>query len=150
MKDLVDRYSGTVMLGKELATFYREMPDFFVVDDGGEPLACGALHIRSEGLGEIGTVAVRPEQHGRGIGSLLIRRLLEEAAAAGLRDVFVLTFETGFFARHGFRVLAEEPQPVSVGCGRMGLLAVDDASLFLDLGQAKVNTLGNTRMMLTL
>ncbi len=150
MKDIIDRYAGTVMLGKELAALYEDVSEFFVVEHDAAILACGALRVWEEDLAEIRTVAVLPSARGRGLGTLLVRRLLDEAARIGLRRIFVLTFETEFFARHGFHPLVEEPQPVSVGCGRMGLPAADGASLFLDLGQAKSNTLGNSRMMLTM
>lgn len=149
MKGIIDRYAGTVMLVKESAALYRDVADFLVIEDAGEVLGCGALHVRGD-LGEIGTVAVLPVARGRGVGSLLVARLLDRAIGIGLGRVFVLTFESAFFARHGFHPVAERPQPISVGCGRMGLPALDGAPLFLDLGQAKPNTLGNTRMVLGL
>ena len=66
------------------------------------PLGCGALHVIWEDLGEIRTLAVNPKVKGHGVGHALVARLLTEARTIELERVFVLTFETTFFSRHGF------------------------------------------------
>ncbi|WP_258904336.1 GNAT family N-acetyltransferase [Actinokineospora sp. UTMC 2448] len=146
VKAIIDRYAGTAMLGRDLAALSEVLSDFLVIERVGEVVACGALHPRGGDVGEIASVAVRPGEHGRGVGSLVVECLLAAAKARGLGRVYVLTFQTEFFARHGFRAVSEVPQPVSVSCGRMGLSA-DDGALFIDLGHAKPNTLGNVRMI---
>ena len=63
--------------------------------------------------------------------------------------VFVLTFATGFFGRHGFRVISGTP--VAAEVYRELLRSYDEGvAEFLDLERVKPNTLGNTRMLLRL
>jgi len=63
--------------------------------------------------------------------------------------VFCLTFETRFFGRHGFVPI--EGQAVSPDVYAELLRSYDDGvAEFLDLERVKPNTLGNTRMLLTL
>lgn len=150
MKRIIDNYSGKVMVDRSLLTLYEDIDEFSVVESGGRLLACGALHIRRGDTGEIRAVAVRPDQRGRGVGSTLVRRLVEAAREAGLRHVFLLTFEIEFFARFGFRIVAEDRQTVSVGHGRLEPPARNGATLLLDEVEAPTNTLGNTMMVLDL
>ena len=75
--------------------------------------------------------------------------LLDRARALDLQRVFCLTFETEFFARHGFRVI--EGTPVEQDVYSELLRSHDDGvAEFLDLARVKPNTLGNTRMLLQL
>jgi hypothetical protein len=61
----------------------------------------------------------------------------------------VLTFATGFFARHGFEEI--EGTPVSHEVYAELLRSYDEGvAEFLDLGRVKPNTLGNSRMLLRL
>jgi len=67
----------------------------------------------------------------------------------GLARVFVLTFETHFFARHGFTKI--DGTPVSPEVYAEMRRSVDEGvAEFLDLPYVKPNTFGNTRMLLEL
>ena len=83
--------------------------------------------------------------------SLVVKHGNLSAAARelGLARVFVLTFETEFFARHGFVKIDGTPvsQEVYDEMRRSPDLGVAE---FLDLPYVKPNTLGNTRMLLEL
>jgi amino-acid N-acetyltransferase len=60
-----------------------------------------------------------------------------------------LTFETEFFGRHGFKEI--QGTPVSPDVYNELLHSYDSGvAEFLDLESVKPNTLGNTRMLLTL
>ena len=75
--------------------------------------------------------------------------LLDEARALGVRRVFVLTFETGFFGSFGFVPIDGTPVPPAVY--EQLLRSYDEGvAEFLDLERVKPNTLGNTRMLLHL
>jgi hypothetical protein len=100
-------------------------------------------------LAEIRTVAVDESCQGHGIGHHLIEALLDSAREVGVARVFVLTFATGFFARHGFEEI--EGTPVSHEVYAELLRSYDEGvAEFLDLGRVKPNTLGNSRMLLWL
>jgi amino-acid N-acetyltransferase len=86
---------------------------------------------------------------GRGVGHLLLERLLAAARELGVRRVFCLTFEVAFFSRHGF--IEIDGSPVAPDVFEELLRSYDEGvAEFLDLERVKPNTLGNTRMLLHL
>ncbi|CCH34182.1 amino-acid N-acetyltransferase [Actinosynnema sp. NPDC047251] len=149
MKALIDHYAGQVLLAKPLVTLFEDIQEFWVAEEGGVVLGCGALHVLWEDLAEIRTVAVSPEALGRGIGHRLVRQLVETARELQLSRVFVLTFETTFFSRHGFVEI--DGTPVSPEVYEEIMRSADEGvAEFLDLSYVKPNTLGNSRMLLHL
>ncbi|WP_326826368.1 amino-acid N-acetyltransferase [Streptosporangium sp. NBC_01756] len=151
IRRLVDTYGGVGrrLLEKATVTLYEDVQEFWVAEQAGTVVGCGALHVLWEDLAEIRTVAVDPGCRGLGIGNLIVSELLRTAGELGLRRVFCLTFEVGFFARHGFREIQGTPVSPEVYAE---LLASYDEGVaeFLDLEHVKPNTLGNTRMLLHL
>jgi amino-acid N-acetyltransferase len=149
IKGLVDHYAGRVLLAKPLVTLYEDVQEFWVADTGGVVVGCGALHVLWEDLAEIRTVAVEPATACHGIGHAVVTALVEVARALRLARVFVLTFETEFFARHGFVPIHGAPVSEDV-YAQMRRSADEGVAEFLDLPYVKPNTLGNTRMLLEL
>lgn len=149
IKALVDSDAGKVLLEKELVTLYEDVQEFWVAELAGELVGCGALHVLWEDLAEIRTVAVERSMRGRGIGHALVRRLLRLAGELGVARIFVLTFETEFFSKHGFVEIEGTPVPSEV-YEEMRRSADPGVAEFLDLPFVKPNTLGNTRMLLRL
>ena len=149
VKSLVDHYTGRVLLAKELVTLYEDVQEFWVAEQDGQVVGCGALHVLWEDLGEIRTVAVHPERAGRGVGSSLVEALVATARALELSRLFVLTFERDFFARHGFVEI--DGAPVEPEVYQLMRRSYDaGVAEFLDLAHVKPNTLGNARMLRTL
>ena len=73
----------------------------------------------------------------------------ETARELGVRRVFCLTFEVEFFSRHGFGVI--DGVPVQHEVFEQILKSYDEGvAEFLDLERVKPNTLGNSRMLLSL
>ncbi|MFC7458453.1 amino-acid N-acetyltransferase [Brachybacterium sp. GCM10030267] len=135
-----------ILLGKDLVSYYEAVQEFLVaVDEEGDVVGCGALHVMWEDLAEVRTLAVRDDQRGTGLGHRMLLALLERATELGLSRVFCLTFEVGFFSRHGFEVMSEDVDPEIYN----QLLRSPDEGIaeFLDLARVKPNTLGNTRMI---
>ncbi|MEJ2345323.1 MAG: GNAT family N-acetyltransferase [Gammaproteobacteria bacterium] len=60
--------------------------------------------------GHIGRMAVLPAWRGRGVGSALLRALLEEARRRGIEHPFLhaQTTAVGFYLRHGFAIAGNE------------------------------------------
>ncbi|BDH57020.1 amino-acid N-acetyltransferase [Tsukamurella sp. PLM1] len=149
IKRLIDVYAGKILLEKNLVTLYESVQEFWVYEVDGEVQGCGALHVLWSDLGEIRTLAVNPAVKGHGIGHKIVARLLDEARFLELRRVFVLTFETTFFGRHGFEEI--DGTPVSAEVYNELCRSYDEGvAEFLDLSYVKPNTLGNTRMLVTL
>ena len=152
IKRLVDIYAGRILLEKNLVTLYESVQEFWVAEHPAEPgqlVGCGALHVLWADLGEVRTIAVDPTFTGRGVGRAIVEQLLRVAHELELQRVFVLTFETEFFARHGFTEI--EGTPVSAEVFDEMCRSYDiGVAEFLDLSYVKPNTLGNTRMLLVL
>jgi amino-acid N-acetyltransferase len=149
IKRLIDIYAGRILLEKNLVTLYEAVQEFWVAEVDGEIVGCGALHVLWSDLGEIRTVAVDPKVKGRGVGHLVVGRLVEVARELELERVFVLTFEVDFFGRHGFAEIEGTPVTAEV-YAEMCRSYDTGVAEFLDLSYVKPNTLGNTRMLLTL
>ncbi len=149
IKRLIDIYSGRILLEKNLVTLYEAVQEFWVAESDGRVVGCGALHVLWADLGEVRTVAVDPQVKGRGAGHLLVGRLIEVARELELERLFVLTFEVDFFSRHGFTEIEGTPVTAEV-YAEMCRSYDTGVAEFLDLSYVKPNTLGNTRMLLTL
>ena len=149
IKSLVDTYAGRILLEKNLVTLYESVQEFWVAEFKGTVVGCGALHVLWSDLGEVRTVAVDPAVRGRGIGQAIVGRLLQVARELELRRLFVLTFETAFFGRHGFTEIEGTPVTSEVYEEMCRSYDVGVAE-FLDLSYVKPNILGNTRMLLVL
>lgn len=146
IKELVDCYAGAILLEKTLANLFEDVTEFWVGESDGRVLACGALHVLWEDLGEIRTVATDPNLRARGIGRAVCEAIIAEARRMGLSRLFVLTFEVTFFAGLGFEPIQElDLTPESFA----ELRSSYDAGVaeLLDLPHVKPNTLGNTRML---
>jgi amino-acid N-acetyltransferase len=149
IKALVDHYAGRILLEKNLVTLYEGVQEFWVAELAGEVIGCGALHVMWSDLGEVRTVAVHPRVKGQGIGHTIVDRLLQVARELQLQRVFVLTFETEFFTRHGFVEI--EGTPVTAEVYEEMCRSYDTGvAEFLDLSYVKPNILGNSRMLLML
>ena len=149
IKQLVDTYAGKILLEKNLVTLYEAVQEFWVAEHDGEVVGCGALHVLWSDLGEVRTVAVAPSMTGRGIGHAIVDRLLHVARDLQLQRLFVLTFETEFFGRHGFNEI--EGTPVTAEVYEEMCRSYDiGVAEFLDLSYVKPNILGNSRMLVVL
>jgi amino-acid N-acetyltransferase len=151
IRRLIDTYADDrILLAKATVTLYEDVQEFWVAEaDDGRVIGCGALHVMWEDLAEVRTLAVDPAERGRGVGHVILSQLLATARELGVRKVFCLTFEVGFFAAHGFREI--DGTPVDHDVFEQLMQSYDEGvAEFLDLEHVKPNTLGNTRMLLHL
>ncbi len=150
IRALIDTYAPERrLLSKHTVTIYEDVQEFVVAEIAGEVIGCGALHVMWEDLGEIRTLAVKPDFQGRGVGAAILTNLLGQARELGLQRLFCLTFETSFFGKAGFVAIEDAPVDASV-YSELLLSGDEGVAEFLDLERVKPNTLGNTRMLLTL
>jgi amino-acid N-acetyltransferase len=151
IKSIVDIYagSGRRLLAKELVTLYEDVQDFLVAELDGRVVGCGALHVLWADLGEVRTLAVHPEHVKGRIGRQLLDAVIATARELGLSRLFALTFHTDFFRLAGFVQI--EGTPVDQDTYDALRRSYDPGvAEFLNLEYVKPNTLGNTRMLLTL
>jgi amino-acid N-acetyltransferase len=153
IKSIIDTYVDKVLLAKALVTLYEDVQEFWVAELAGESgpelVGCGALHVLWEDIAEIRSIAVLPHALRLGVGGRLVERLVALARELGLARVFVLTFETEFFAGYGFVEIDGTPVSPEV-YDEMRRSADEGVAEFLDLPYVKPNTLGNSRMLLEL
>ena len=139
--------SGRKLLKLELVSLFEKVPEFLVaVNETGEVVGAGALHIMWEDLAEVRSLIVRDDMRGKGVGHLLVDALLLRAKSLGIVRVFCLTFETEFFAKHGFTEISDLPVDEAT-YAELVRSNDDGVAEFLDLARVKENTLGNTRML---
>jgi amino-acid N-acetyltransferase len=138
-----------ILVPKPPVAYYEAVQQFQVAEYLGQVIGCGALHVFWDDLAEIRTLAVTSQAQGLGAGSALVEALIDEGRRLGVSRIFCLTFETAFFAAHGFRPLAGSPVRPAVFAEL--LRSFDDGTAeFLELERVKPNTLGNSRMILNL
>ena len=87
---------------------------FVIAEAGGKLIGVAGLE-RYGRAGLLRFVAVRPEIRKTGVGGALVDRVLADATARGIADVFLLTTTAQpYFMRLGFRCIGREavPEPV--------------------------------------
>ena len=141
---------SAVLLGHEKVSFYEAVTEFLVaVDESGAVVGAGALHVMWEDLAEVRSMVVAEESRGSGVGTQVLEALVQKARDLGIKRVFCLTFETGFFGKFGFEEISDVPVDEAT-FDQMVRSHDDGVAEFLDLARVKQNTLGNTRMLKTL
>lgn len=91
---------------------------FFVVEDGGQIVGVAGVELYGKHA-LLRSVAVSAHAKGSGIGTLLTRRVLDEAAARGAEAIYLLTTTAErFFPRFGFERITREEVPGGVQASR--------------------------------
>jgi amino-acid N-acetyltransferase len=103
------------LLPRTLSELYRHLRDFFVIEaDDKKVVACGALEIFTDDLGEVRSLVVDDAWKGKGLGRLLVERLIDEARAIGLKRLMALTYVPEFFHKLGFETVPKDTLPEKV------------------------------------
>jgi len=95
----------------------RERIDFFSVAETADSGMAGCVAERDygDGLVEIRSLAVARNQANKGVGSLLVERIVKRRTADGnTTGLFALTSKTSFFERLGFRIVEKERFPKKI------------------------------------
>lgn len=146
VKPLADK---RVLLEKEAVAYYENLQEFLVAEDAeGNLIGCGGLHVMWEDIAEVRTLATSDAWRGKGVGRVLLEKLIDEARDLGVERVFCLTFEVGFFERNGFSIMAEQSAVDPEVYSQLLRSTDEGVAEFLDLARVKPNTLGNTRMII--
>jgi amino-acid N-acetyltransferase len=102
------------MLPRSETDLCRTIRDFWIVEEEGRVLGCCGLRIFSQDLAEVCSLAIAPEEQGRGLGRVLVQLCLAEARDKAISRVFALTYQVGFFERVGFAVTPMDALPDKV------------------------------------
>ena len=107
-------HDGT-LLHRRYAEICANISTFTVVENGSHQfIGCAALHVYGQHLAEIRSIVVRPDTKGHGAGGLLVRALLDQAEASGIKCVCLFTRIPGFFEHFHFRIAEHQALPDKV------------------------------------
>ena len=100
--------------GLPLAGVADAIDGFLVAESGGALIGVAGLEIRSS-TALLRSVAVAPDWRSRGVGGALVRRLIDGAAARGLRSLYLLTTTAEhYFPGFGFVPITREQVPAEM------------------------------------
>lgn len=97
-----------VMLSRARNTLYETLREYILAEENGAIVGVGALHIVWDELAEIRSLAVVPSTVKTGVGRVIVEKLTEEARELGVKTLFALTYQPGFFAKLDFREVPKE------------------------------------------
>lgn len=103
-----------LMLPRALNTLYENLREFTIVEEEGNFIGAGALHIIWDDLAEVRALTIKPEYQGKGIGRRLIEELQDEARTLEIHQVFALTYQVDFFKKCGFQEVSKDELPHKV------------------------------------
>lgn len=120
---LAPGYLAASRHGSSVEKLVREGVAFYVIRQDGGPAGCGGIQLLGVEYGEVKRMYVRPAFRGRGVGRMMLDRLVAHALEHG---VTLVRLETGIhqreaiglYERYGFRRIgpfgAYRPDPLSV------------------------------------
>ena len=101
-----------IMLPRPHNVLYETLREFIVAEDADKKIVgVGALHLTWNELAEVRSMAVHPDFSRQGIGSEIVKKLLEEGRAVGVKKFFTLTYRPEFFKSLGFELTTKETLP---------------------------------------
>ena len=102
------------LLPRSLDDIQTHRGQFIVAEAEVRLLGCGALHSYPNGLVEIRSIAIAPDCQHSGVGTRLVRRLLQEAQRGDAKRIFLFTRSPDFFACLGFSVVPAASLPEKI------------------------------------
>lgn len=102
------------MLHRSLEDVYSALREFIVAEDEGRIVGSVAVDVFWADLAEVKSLAVADDRKGQGIGKKLVAAAFQDARELGVRKLFALTYEKGFFQAQGFEVIDRGTLPEKV------------------------------------
>lgn len=116
---MIEEYAQRgIMLPRSRQALTRQIDQFVVAEMDGQFIGCGSLFRLGSDLVEIRSIGLRDEGRGKGVGSMILEKLVEEARRQQIPKVMALTYAVDFFLRNGFEVVQKEifPEKVWTDC----------------------------------
>ena len=113
------------LLARPLSKLYDHLRDFWVFEDPekNKIVGCCALQFCWEDLAEIRSLAVVPDFTGRGIGSTLTERSIQEAVYFNIKNIFTLTYRPDFFKQFDFKTIDKNELPIKIWADCIGCVS---------------------------
>jgi amino-acid N-acetyltransferase len=121
-----------IMLKRPVENIIEHIRDFFVAEYQGRVIGCCAIAFYTVKFAEIRSLAVLDEFRGKSIGRLLVEKAEAVLTEEGVKEVFVLTLNPGFFAKMGYKQIEKEyfPQKIWRDCTNCPkLMACDEIAM---------------------
>jgi amino-acid N-acetyltransferase len=100
---LIEEYANSgALLPRTMGEICENVRDFTVVEQKGQVIGCGALHLYGPHLAEVRSIAVARDARKQGAGSKLVEALLKEARQHHVAQVCLFTRSPEYFGRLGF------------------------------------------------
>ena len=113
-KEDVEKHINNFYIIRDVNSDSNINPNKINTDEEKSIIACGALEHFSDELAEIRSLVVNPEQHGKGLGRILVERLSELAKERKVSRLMALTYSVGFFEKLNFHVVDKSIFPEKI------------------------------------
>lgn len=116
IKELIEQYTRNGLLLSVTKEKIAEIIRDFIVAVTGNYRVVGivALHIYSDTLAEVRSLAVKKSYQGKGIGTRLVEKCISEAENLGIKRIFALTKAVEFFKSIDFEDVDMDMLPEKV------------------------------------
>jgi len=119
LHDLIQNYAAQgIMLPRSREALLRHIDSFFVAEEAEKLIGCGSLFRLGSDLVEIRSLGMAEGYKGKGLGTMIVSALIEEAKAQNVPKIMALTYAVDFFVKNGFTVVEKEifPEKVWTDC----------------------------------
>ncbi|GIO14816.1 acetyltransferase [Cohnella xylanilytica] len=117
--ELIQAYAlQGIMLPRSREALLRHIDSFVVAEEAGRLIGCGSLFRLGADLVEIRSLGMADGYKGKGLGTMIVNALIEEARALQVPKIMALTYAVDFFVKNGFSVVEKEifPEKVWTDC----------------------------------
>lgn len=112
---LISHYASEgVILERSREEIEANIANFLVAEADGRFAGTVTHYDYGETLKEVRSLAVHADFQGLGIGSLLLRGLIDDLRSKDHARIFTLTYKPGFFAKNGFTPVPKEEFPEKI------------------------------------
>lgn len=114
MAELIRKYAEiNIMLPRNEFELAEHVRDFMIaVNEDGQLVGCGALHIYTPTVAEVRSLGVDPDLKTQGIGRRIVESLVTEGEQLGLHSIFAFTYVPGFFHKLKFDLVDRSELPL--------------------------------------
>ncbi|WP_342566502.1 GNAT family N-acetyltransferase [Paenibacillus sp. FSL R7-0345] len=94
-----------IMLPRSREALISQINQFIIAEMDEDFIGCGSLFKLGPDLVEVRSIGLYAEGRGKGIGSMILGKLIEAARGQRIPQVIAFTCEVDFFIRNGFTVV---------------------------------------------
>lgn len=112
---LISHYAREgVILERSHDDIRANLENFIVAEDSGTVIGAATFYDYGETLKEVRSFAIDKRYHGMGIGSSLLKKLIENIDGKNNTRIFTLTYKPEFFSKNGFAVVSKDDFPEKI------------------------------------